>query len=263
MFEKIFTTNEFAKFVGVSKHTLFYYDKEGVFCPAQKNDNGFRGYSIFQIETFLVIKSLAEIGVSLSNIKEYLKTRSELNCMMLLEENEKILEEKIERLKKAKELVKEKKQTIKDYLECKEEGVFIAFEEKERLFITKSDENDYYMPFTEHIKNVGESTLNLPCAVGHIIRNENMQSKEYFDYYFSKTKLRGKSTLIKPAGNYLNYYHKNGYYTIEEAYKKVLDHADEHNINLGEYFFEYMVLDEIAVAGIENYVVKISIKIKE
>lgn len=31
MFNNYISTSEFAKLVGVSKHTLFYYDKEGVF----------------------------------------------------------------------------------------------------------------------------------------------------------------------------------------------------------------------------------------
>ncbi len=263
MFEIFLTTNEFAKVVGASKHTLFYYDKEGVFSPEKKDDKGFRGYSVFQIETFFVIKSLTEMGVTLSKIKEYLKTRSAESCMSLLQEHEIFLEQKINRLTKTRELIREKQETISAYFERESHGAFISYEEKEVLYITESNEEDYYTPFSAHIKNVGDSTLNLPCAVGHIIKNENFENKTYFDYYFSKTKAEGTSTLIKPAGNYLSYYHTHGYFTIDDGYEKILEYAAKNELCLGDYFFEYMVLDELAVSGIENYVVKLSIAIKE
>ncbi len=87
-------------------------------------------------------------------------------------------------------------------------------------FITASDENDYYTALTIYITRANEVTLNFPFAVGHIIINEDIEKKEYFDYYFSKTKSRGKSTLVKPVGNYLFYYHENGYFTIDSTYEK-------------------------------------------
>ena len=33
------STGELAKIMGISKHTLFYYDEIGLFCPAIKLDN--------------------------------------------------------------------------------------------------------------------------------------------------------------------------------------------------------------------------------
>lgn len=49
-----FTTGEFAKIVGVSKHTLFHYDKLGIFSPELKGENEYRYYSAFQVEPFFV-----------------------------------------------------------------------------------------------------------------------------------------------------------------------------------------------------------------
>ncbi len=247
--------------VGVSKHTLFYYDKEGVFCPEKKDDNGFRGYSIFQIESFLVIKSLKDMGIPLSTIKKYLETRSPENCLELLSEHKFLLKEEIKKLNQTIKLIDEKENTIKEYFEQDCSHPQIVFEESESLFITKSDPTDYYTNFTNHIKNAMDSALNLPCAVGHIIKNEDFETKEYFDYYFSKTNKKKASTMVKPSGNYLIYYHKNGYFTIDEAYGKVVEYAQSNNIELGEYFYEYMVLDELSVNGIENYVVKIAIAV--
>ena len=43
--ERYIKTGEFAKLVGVTKHTLFYYDKIGLFSPEIKLENGYRFYS--------------------------------------------------------------------------------------------------------------------------------------------------------------------------------------------------------------------------
>ena len=40
--ELYFTTGEFARILGVRKHTLFHYDEIGLFSPALKEENGYR-----------------------------------------------------------------------------------------------------------------------------------------------------------------------------------------------------------------------------
>ena len=45
------TTGEFAKLMKISKHTLFHYDEIGLFCPEALGENGYRYYSIYQMET--------------------------------------------------------------------------------------------------------------------------------------------------------------------------------------------------------------------
>ena len=44
------TTGEFASAMGVSKDTLFHYDDIGLFCPEKVSENGYRYYSIYQME---------------------------------------------------------------------------------------------------------------------------------------------------------------------------------------------------------------------
>jgi len=50
------TTGEFASAMGVSKDTLFHYDDIGLFCPEKVSENGYRYYSIYQMETFDTIR---------------------------------------------------------------------------------------------------------------------------------------------------------------------------------------------------------------
>ena len=66
--ERYITTGEFARLLGVSKHTLFYYDKIGLFSPEVKGENDYRYYSFSQVEVFEIITTLRDLEVPLSDI---------------------------------------------------------------------------------------------------------------------------------------------------------------------------------------------------
>ncbi len=258
-----FTTNEFAKIVGVSKHTLFYYDKFGVFQPERKSENGFRAYSSFQIGTFYIIKSLQEMGVSLPDIKTYLNNRTPEGCLLLLKEHDRILNEQIKKLSNTVKLIREKQQVIEQYFENKDLGIQIEYEDEEQLFVTKASPDEYFVTFAKHIKQASENGLNLPYTIGHIIENDDFSNKEFIDYYFSKMNNENAVSFVKEAGKYLHYFHKNGYYTIDEGYTILHEYAKNNHLKLGKYFFEYLILDELSMAQIDEYVIKISVLIYE
>ena len=50
---KYFSTGEFAKLCKVHKKTLFHYDEIGLFKPEKVMDNGYRYYSIYQLELLM------------------------------------------------------------------------------------------------------------------------------------------------------------------------------------------------------------------
>ncbi|WP_254214025.1 MerR family transcriptional regulator [Clostridioides difficile] len=69
MEKQYFTTGEFAKLCGISKHTLIFYVKLGIFFPEFIDKNIYRSYSVFQYDTLDILQSLREIGMSLEEIK--------------------------------------------------------------------------------------------------------------------------------------------------------------------------------------------------
>ena len=103
MEEKIyFTTGEFAKLCNVSKHTLFFYDKIGLFSPEKIENNGYRYYSILQFDIFMIITELRNLGMSLNDIKIYMKNRSPNKILNIFENQIQYLQEKIYHLQSFK-----------------------------------------------------------------------------------------------------------------------------------------------------------------
>ncbi|MDL0186524.1 MerR family transcriptional regulator, partial [Clostridioides difficile] len=100
MEKQYFTTGEFAKLCGISKQTLIFYDKIGIFSPEYKDKNNYRYYSVYQYDTLDILQSLREIGMSLEEIKEYIQNRTPQLCVKMLKEEEKKIREKIKKLRK-------------------------------------------------------------------------------------------------------------------------------------------------------------------
>lgn len=70
---KLLTTGEFARFCGVSKDTLIYYDRQDILKPRHVSENGYWRYLPEQLYEFDFISILKETGSSLTEIKEQMK----------------------------------------------------------------------------------------------------------------------------------------------------------------------------------------------
>lgn len=68
-----FSIGELSKLQNISRQTLIYYDKIGLFCPAYTDPgNGYRYYSASQLDYLDTILILKQIGFSLEEIKAHM-----------------------------------------------------------------------------------------------------------------------------------------------------------------------------------------------
>ena len=117
----------------------------------------------------------------------------------------------------------------------------------------------------KHINYCKENNLYSPHSIGETIDLKAIKEKEYFSYNFFYTKIQDKIENVnihtKKMGNYLVYYHSKGFYTLEKAYKKIIEYIRKNNLEVEGFFYEDIILDELAVKGYENYHIKISIRL--
>lgn len=71
--EHYVTAGEFAKLATTTKRTIHYYDEKGVLEPAKIGDNRYRLYHERQILEYQMILLLSNLGVTLSDMKKYIK----------------------------------------------------------------------------------------------------------------------------------------------------------------------------------------------
>ena len=59
-------THELEKELGISKHTIFYYEKEGIVTP-QRDENGYRSYSQDDLQKLIMVKFLRNLNISIDD----------------------------------------------------------------------------------------------------------------------------------------------------------------------------------------------------
>ncbi len=68
-----YTIGEVAHATGIAISTLRYYDREGMFPTIQRSSGGIRVFSDTELSTLKVIECLKNTGMSIKDIKEFLK----------------------------------------------------------------------------------------------------------------------------------------------------------------------------------------------
>ena len=93
---------------GVSRQTLIYYDKIGLFGPAEVNEKGYRFYSPTQIPLMRLICMLRDLGVDLDEITRLTSSYDVAEMARKLQERVSELDDQIAELEKERNSVQER-----------------------------------------------------------------------------------------------------------------------------------------------------------
>lgn len=90
----------FSALIGISAHTIRYYEKIGVLKHVTRNASGHRSFNSKDIDWISFVKRLKDMGMPLDAIKQYadLREKGDVTAQLrkqLLEEHVAVLEEKI------------------------------------------------------------------------------------------------------------------------------------------------------------------------
>lgn len=66
------TIAEVSKIIGISTHTLRYYDKEGLLPNINRTESGIRNFNDNDMEILYVISCLKKSGMNIKRIKEFI-----------------------------------------------------------------------------------------------------------------------------------------------------------------------------------------------
>lgn len=268
--ERYISTGEFAKLAGVTKHTLFYYDEIGLFAPEIKLENGYRYYSLRQLEVFDVIHTLRELSMPLEEIKQYMNRRSPELMLEIFQKESSMLSKKIRELRKAKEWIDKKSKSIHQTLSVELDVVTIQYEQEQYLIwseVGAGTDKIWAQAVGELFDYCAVNKVKSPYPIGYRQNTEDIRRGIYDNYHIFYERLDTKpgktEYLIKPEGNYLTAYHKGSWKGFEETYQRILKAAENRRVLPGKYFYEDCLIDSLTVQKEEDYITKISCKIEE
>lgn len=111
MEDDLFTVSQLAELSGVTPRTIRYYDKIDLLKPILINDNGYRKYSVKELDRLQQILYFKQFGFDLAKIKQMLIS-SDYNIVDLLKSQQVLLEKEVEQ---KQQLLSNLKKTISYY----------------------------------------------------------------------------------------------------------------------------------------------------
>lgn len=130
---KRYSTSAFAALFPISKHTLFFYDKIGLFSPAGRDKNGYRFYKASQIGVFDTIITLRNIGIPINHIKYYINADSPDKLLPLFVSEKENIDNRIKELTHIKNSISQFTDFLYDFRNKKEGEIEIRYFQKVKI----------------------------------------------------------------------------------------------------------------------------------
>ena len=262
------TTGEFAALMGVSKHTLFHYDDIGLFSPEYVAENGYRMYSLYQMETLEAIRILRDLGMPLKEIREFLEVRSPRELMRVFAEREAQISQEIQKLQKMQDWIRQRKRKIGMILEQDLTGIQIRHYPERYYLIRPIDgtsEKDYMSKTNALILDFKNTEQRRDYEVAYLQYEKNLSRQIYNAYdnviLLLEQKPEHMTYQVIPEGDYLTGFHVGDWRNVGEAYERIKQYRKQHGLQTEAVYIERDLVDQLAAQHAEEYVTEISVRV--
>lgn len=244
------TTAEFARLCGTTKDTLFLYDRKDILKPASVGENGYRYYSPNQLFDFDVVHMLKQTGSSLREIRECRSERNPVSFRALFERKIEECDVLMRELEDSRRLAERMLQLL-DYATSSPLGVPALRELPEELLLTTPFapgdgwENGPPQSFLEHLSRCDMEPSLCRYPVGLIYPADGFGDgipTELYYFAASDQEIAPFGCHRKPAGRYVSVLFQ-GWHTARETLERALEYAGTQGLTLGQYAYEYDLVD--------------------
>ena len=262
----MFSIGELSKYQNISKQTLIFYDKIGLFSPDYIDPhNGYRYYSAKQIDYLDTILIMKKIGFSLKEIQEHMKNYNIENSISVLTNQISVIENQLNDLNHIKNKLIHKVNQLKNIDLLKKYTVEI--EEIEEQYVLIYPVESPYTPDKVSIatkKCLAESfSEGLPAyfQIGVSVPLKNIVCGDWIlatKAFVSIEKTdKSKNIYTLPKGKVVCAYHFGDYNTIGEAYGRILEYCRKNSLKIISDSYEFCINDYITTGNEKEFITKI------
>lgn len=270
--DKYFSISDFARLMGVSRQTLLYYDRIGLFKPVKILDNGYRVYARSQINIFSMIYMLGEMGVPLKEIRQIVEEISPDTAMAVLQKQQGEVQKTMQKLKLLEAMMALRIAQIsqgKAVLENKLSGVSLETVPKdiplylgERIDCTWDEiTDDMIVDFYGSCEKLGFPMI---FSGGQMKCREKILLGETAQISHMCCRLQdfqGANAVI-PQGRYAVAYARGDYANVGDAYSRILSFIKESHMQIVGNAYEEYLLDELTGSNPSQFVMKIMVQVE-
>lgn len=274
-----FHIGEFARMTGVNKRTLHYYDSEGIFQPDSVEANGYRSYSSRQFYPFYMIRMFREMGLDLSEIKEYMQGRTPEKFARLLAEQEEWLQQEMSKLRRMQQIVANQRAVIKQAEEVQLNVVEEVDLPPRRLFVSENLRHLYLREDWEkveerlagHLREALQAEVLTGYTFGAMVAREDFMRPGFEQvvscFYVPTDKgwrmLPKEYRYLRPGGHFLVTYFAGDYMNTTAAYERLRAYMAEHGWEPSGDSNEESLIEEMSTANTAEFITRVAVPVQK
>lgn len=273
--KKYLTISEMAKYAGISRRTLIYYDQIDLFKPAKIGDNGYRYYGIDQYFELDVILLLKNLDVALEDIHIFLKNRNVDYVLSGFIRQKQKVDEQIATLNTIRHSLDsyiERYSTLKDF---DLESITYSYREAESFVISETiehfDDIDSVQIYGRFYSSVESSDLFSGYPIGFLVDGsafyeENFHAAPYralVKIPADRLQIYDEQRVVqRPAGYYVSGFMKDEIHHINTFNNRFRNYLKENDLELNGDIWELLWQDEATSEHPEDQVFEVLIPVK-
>ncbi|ATD54502.1 MerR family transcriptional regulator [Clostridium chauvoei] len=260
---------EISKIYGIGRDSLMYYEEIGILKPI-RDTNGYRLYSITDIWKLNLIKELRVLNFPMSKIKDYLNDRSINSTQKMLNEEIRLIDEKIEVLNKQKINISKRLKAIEEVVEESyiDKIEVIHIKKRKALKLNANISRDAEVDFlVKKLQKKYEEKFYLlgNYHIGAIYNLDKLKGNIFNEYKSVFCFLEDgdeEYNLVLNEGKYITYSYRGAYSSNERHIKKLFEFIKQNNFEVINDPIEIYKID-VHETSIENeFITEIQIPIK-
>lgn len=271
--KKLFSIGELASLQGISRQTLIFYDKIGLFCPAYTDSsNGYRYYDINQIDYLDTICIMKKIGFSLNEIKAHMQNYTMDDSITALKKQLCAIQSKIDELNMINFRVLHRIEQLESARGVVDNEISVTIDKAKEMYILLNKVKPPYSPEDVSIATkecfVKSFKEHLPIYFqsGAIVEYEKILNKKYTEASFvflPIEKSEHNCDVVKLSeGECVCTYHVGNYLSIGASYERILKYCRENDLSIISDSYEFAINDYLSTKNENEYITKIMFYIK-
>lgn len=245
--------SDMAELHNITRQTLIYYDKIGLFKPDHTEANGYRAYDSLQIPVLREICYLKNVGIPLDEIRKHIGNRSLDSAASLLKSQKEALDREIARLTLTREFISHRLDfydNMSRYRDDLDNPSIIEFPERYAVFVPFENpicRKELHITLMKAWKILWKHDMLSSDGFGTLIRQEGIDGGDWFrnagviaflPYYKEEI---GNKIIIEP-GKYVCM-NKNAMPYERDPLTRLLDHISHEGYEMCGDVLDLCLLD--------------------
>lgn len=266
MAKNLFSIGELSKQQHISRQTLIFYDRIGLFSPAYVDpENGYRYYSASQLDYLDTICIMKKIGFSLDEIREHMKNYTLDSSIVALRKQLNIIERQIQDLQLIRSRVEHRCLQLEHAAAVYNKNTVSLEEVKPQYLLLEEVAEPHSLEMVSMATKkcfVRASTEKLPVFFqsGAIVPLENIRHGRYTEasHVFLPIEHCALPDIVAlPAGKCVSTYHTGDYPSIGAAYERLLQYCAAQQLTITSDAYEFAINDYLSTGDETEYITKI------